>query len=93
MLKQTSDRTHALSLQELRQDGKYCRGQLITGCVPVAGVDKCFPGDFSQGAEDCAQTSGGYSMTTFASLLSAGKGADGKEGSLCDPKVSLLPIL
>ena len=56
----------------------------------MGGVDQCFPGDFSQGSQPCAQVAGGYNITTFASLLQAGKGADGKEGSLCDPKVSLL---
>ena len=65
-----------------------CRGQLITGCVPVGGVDQCFPGELAQGSQPCAQTNGGYNMTTFASLLLAGQGADGREGSLCDPKVS-----
>ncbi len=69
----------------------WCRGQLITGCVPVGGVDMCFPGDFDQGSQPCAQTTGGYNMTTFASLLGAGQGADGKEGSLCDPKVGFHP--
>lgn len=64
-----------------------CRGQLLTGCVPVNGVDKCFPGDFSAGADTCAQAPGGYNMTSFAALLAAGQGADGMEGSLCDPKV------
>ena len=71
----------------LRQGWPCCRGQLITGCVSVAGVDKCFPGDFPQGADSCAPVPGGYNMTTFADLLSAGRGVDGMEGSLCDPKV------
>ena len=56
----------------------------------MGGVDQCFPGDFSQGSQPCAQTPGGYNMTTFAALLVTGQGADGKEGSLCDPKVTLV---
>ncbi len=64
-----------------------CRGNLLTGCVPVKGMDMCFPGDFSQGAAPCAAGQGGYNLTSLAKLLSTGSGADGKEGSLCDPKV------
>lgn len=65
-----------------------CRGNLLTGCVAVNGVDKCFPGDFSQGSAPCAKLQGGYNLTSLAQLLAAGEGADAKEGSLCDPKVS-----
>lgn len=57
------------------------------------GVDKCFPGDFLQGAATCAQVPGGYNMTSFAALLKAGQGMDRQEGSLCDPKVSSAPPL
>lgn len=64
-----------------------CRGELLTGCVPVNGVDKCFTGDLSAGPATCAKAQGGYNLTSFAGLLAAGKGADGREGSLCDPKV------
>lgn len=70
-----------------------CSGELLTGCVPVNGVDKCFTGDFSAGAVTCSKAKGGYNLTSFAQLLAAGSGADGREGSLCDPKVrhSLFP--
>ena len=72
----------------LRQYGVcVCRGELLTGCVSVNGVDKCFTGDLASGPSTCAKAQGGYNLTSFAALLAAGKGADGREGSLCDPKV------
>lgn len=70
------------------------RGELLTGCVPVNGVDKCFTGEFAAGPSTCAKAAGGYNLTSFASLLAAGRADDGREGSLCDPKVphtSLMP--
>lgn len=70
--------------------GVLCRGELLTGCVPVNGVDKCFTGDLAAGPATCAKAVGGYNLTSFAGLLAQGKGADGREGSLCDPKVRLL---
>jgi hypothetical protein len=64
-----------------------CRGQVITGCVPVDGVDKCFTGDTAAGPTACAKAAGGYNLTAFSQLLAAGKGGDGRQGSMCDPKV------
>jgi hypothetical protein len=73
-----------------RLTGGFCAvrsGDLLTGCVPVKGVDMCFPGDFSQGPAPCAKLQGGYNLTSLAALLASNSGADAREGSLCDPKV------
>lgn len=51
------------------------------------GVDKCFTGDFAAGPSTCAKAVGGYNLTSFANLLASGRADDGREGSLCDPKV------
>lgn len=63
------------------------RGQLLTGCVTVDGIDKCFANALDDGATPCAKSAGGYNLTTLQRLLDAGKGADGLQGSPCNPKV------
>ncbi|CAL8460636.1 g166 [Coccomyxa elongata] len=69
------------------------KGELLTGCVPVNGGDKCFTGDFAAGPSTCAKAVGGYNLTSFANLLASGRADDGREGSLCDPKASQSGVL
>jgi hypothetical protein len=59
----------------------------------VDGIDKCFPGALDDGAIPCAKSAGGYNLTTLQQLLDAGKGADGLQGSPCNPKVCVHALL
>ena len=60
-----------------------CRGELIRDCRSLDGSSpsQCFVDGLSV-VQDCADTRN-YPTELAAALLAAGRGADGKDGSIC----------